>query len=214
MTKRMALTLICTLMVSACDERPSSPPPVALPPPPPSNPAATLPAEPARPTTQALTTGPRTTLALDVLPFSLSVPEGWALQTVAGIVVLTGATPNGDATIQLNFRSIEKATIPLIEMGAKEDLKKDPTINLLAEGRELGGVHVFERRWLGRPQASGEPRTLRWTITAYVPRDEHTSSVYELNFVGLTESQFNDDRNFLYSIIDTLKYDGTKSGRR
>jgi hypothetical protein len=215
MNKRIGIVLLCAL-ASACEERPTPPPPNAKPPTAPgqADPAVTQPAEAVRPTTQALLTGPRTVLALDAVPFTLSVPEGWSLQTIAGLVVVTGPSPSGDVTIQLNSRSIQKDAIPFVEEGAKKEQASDPANQLLAESRTIGDLKVFERQWLGRAQQDGQPRTLRWTISTYVPRNPMTFSVYELNFVGLTETQLQQDREFLYSIVNTLKYDPNKEPKK
>src|SRR5437016_14344399 len=60
----------------------------------------------ARPTTQELMSGPKKRIPLTPLPFTANVPMQWKIESLAGggVVVLTGATPTGDAQIQLTTR--------------------------------------------------------------------------------------------------------------
>jgi hypothetical protein len=200
-TALVGLTLAA--MAGACDDRPA----ITVPP---DLGATTVPAEPepaTRPTTQSLLSGPRKAIALDVLPFTLTVPAGWALQPpVAGMVVLGGVSPSGDILIQLNTRTISTESIPYIETGAKEQQKSDPKTYRVAASRMINGTKVFERQELRHVKMPDGSPILTWTITAYINRAAKESSVYELNFVGLSDAHFQADKDFLYSIINSLQY--------
>ncbi|HEV7299745.1 MAG TPA: hypothetical protein VGN72_10300 [Tepidisphaeraceae bacterium] len=208
MNARLATTfstaIILMLAGAACDETPQAP--LVLPPPEP----ATQPApEPERPTTQALLDGPRKRLSLEVLPLSLEVPESWQLQRIGGSTVLTGPAPSSDVTIHLTTRSIGTEIIPLAEKGAMDEAKQNPQANPLAAGRSVNGIKIFERQSVGTaPLDDGTP-TYRWIISAYGNGDKETSPVYELSFFMLTKGDFEKDRAFLYSIVDSMQWAGT-----
>ncbi len=204
--KLLATVMVGTMTVGACEDRPGLPP---APTPPPA-PVTSLPALPERPTTQALLEGPRTTLSLDMLPLTVRVPQGWVVKALGGTMVLIGAAPSGEITIQLNVRSVKKEDVAYIEAGAKDEQKQQPDSILVAADREINGMKVFERQTVGRSRGADGARTYRWTITTYVPRDDTYMAAYELDFVGLTDLQFNSDKTFLYSIVDSLRFDAVK----
>ena len=84
------------------------------------------------------------------------------------------------------------------------------------ELRPLGNNQVLERQSVGRPapltvyDSNNQPHTseesiFNWTISVLVP-NEGAFQVYELNFLLLTKSQYDKDKDFLDSVVQTLRY--------
>jgi hypothetical protein len=200
-TKAMAVSIILAAGVAACDDTPAMPP--IAPPMPASQPADEP--QPARPTTRALLDGPRKTLVLDILPLSVKVPESWQLDRIAGLAVLTGPAPSGDVTIKLNTRTIATSSIESTARGAREEQKKNPRSVLLAESRTLNGIPIFERQSVAiAPLDDGTP-TYSWMISAYEPSVGEESVVHEISFIGLSRGRYEADKDFLYSIINSME---------
>lgn len=198
--KCISAGFVLIVLAAACDRHPQ----VIADLPAPQTQPATL---PAGPTTQALLSGTRTAISLEVLPFTLTVPQGWSLQPpVAGMNVLSGPAPSGNILIQLNTRTISTDSIPYIESGAKKQQKSDPQMYRVEETRNINGTKVFERQELRHVKMNDGSPILTWTFTAYIDRKNKESSVYELNFIGLSEAQYNAEKDFLYSIMNSLQY--------
>jgi hypothetical protein len=171
-------------------------------------------AEPTRPTTQELLQGPRKPVSLGDLPLTVRAPGGWALKTLANTthVLLEGPTPSGEATIQLNVRPVINAQkLEMIVNGAKKELEQFPKSIKMVELRQITGAQVLERQRVGEmPRAlpDDDPnvkpsRPFNWTITVFVARGAKHDA-YELNFVGLTENQYEMDKPLLRGIIDSI----------
>lgn len=48
-----------------------------------------------------------------------------------------------------------------------------------------------------------------WNTSVLIPSDDGKYQVYELNFIGLTRSQYEKDKDFLNSILNTIEYTGS-----
>lgn len=195
---------------TGCEDA-SAPPPHLLADQPASKPSET---ETPRPTTQELLAGPRKPVSLGELPLTVQAPAGWAVNTLTGTthVLLEGPTPSGEATIQLNIRPVTSALkLEMIVNGARKELEQFPKSIRMVEVRQITGAQVLERQRIGempRPLPDDDPnvkpsRPLNWTITVFVPRGADHDT-YELNFVGLTESQYEMDKPLLRGIIDSI----------
>jgi hypothetical protein len=96
--------------------------------------------------------------------------------------------------------------------GAKDELTTDPKRVKAVREYQVDQMRVLERQKLSRDpsEPSSDPTdvgpVMYWTITTFVPTSGGFES-HELTFVGLTESQFEKDHDFLSKILDTLKYD-------
>jgi hypothetical protein len=188
-------------VTASCDDTPTLP--TVVPPMPATQPAEEV--EPPRPTTQALLEGPRKTVVLDTLPLSMQVPESWKLDRIAGLAVLTGPAPSGDVTIKLNTRAIATRSIESSAHGAREEQKRNPTSILLAAERTLNGIPIFERQSVAvAPLDDGTP-TYSWMISAYDKSDGEDSVVHEISFIGLSRGRYEADKEFLYSIINSME---------
>jgi hypothetical protein len=185
---------------------------------------AAQPKTPKRPTTQQLVEGHRSRTALIPLPLTMEMPPGWGkLQDLgdakisASLNLLQGYTPHGEVQIQLASRPAMKqdALNRLVEAGKKEQTAKPQKV-VRFELRPLGNVKVLERQVVGDPapytvyDANNQPHTttessFTWTIQVLVP-NEGAYQVYELNFMGLTKSLYDQDKDFLEGILKTLQY--------
>jgi hypothetical protein len=207
-----AITLLAPL--GGCDDTPEPPAELLLD----RQPSAD--AElPAVPTTQELTQGPYKTLQLAHFPLTLSVPESWKIETLGGdITLLRGFAPSGPVEINLKQRhSTTQEKIDFMLEGAKREMAADPEHIEKAEMRKKGNMQIFERQQLTRnsippdplnPQSTDLGPGMRWTITAYVPNADKGFDEYVLNFVALTDRQFEQDESFLRNILETLTLTG------
>lgn len=182
-----------------------------------------------KPTTQQLVEGKRSRTALIPLPLTMELPAGWGKLedvseaglkvTSAGLSLLQGITPNGEVQIQLTNRpAIKQDELDrLMDAGKKEQAAKPQQI-VKFELHPLGNVRVLERQSVGDPRPltvfdqNNQPHTttesiFNWTVTALVPV-EGAFQRYELNFIGLTKSQYDKDKAFLEGILKTLQYAG------
>src|SRR5690349_15320267 len=102
---RLMMTMIAACpLLAACDRNPGS---TTAPPPPTPETAQKTPTEVTRPTTQQRLTGPRQTIRLNVVPFSVLAPEQWAVKSYGTSDVITfleGPAPHDDVKIQLSRR--------------------------------------------------------------------------------------------------------------
>ena len=169
------------------------------------------------PTTQELTTGPRTVVPLGPLPLTMRVPASWKVEVAGGASLLRGHSPSGEVTIQLTSRpSLKQAQLESEIKGAKKEQAERPQSILKVELRPMGNGQIYERQAVGDPapytvyDSNMQARTtteqlFKWTIAVLVPQGDAFQR-YELNFVGLTKSQYDKDKEFLQGLLDTLSY--------
>jgi hypothetical protein len=169
------------------------------------------------PTTQDLVNGPRTVMALGPLPMTMRVPASWKVEVQGGASLLRGFTPNGEITIQLTSRpSLKKASFDALVKSDKKEQTEKPESILKVEVRPLGDVQLYERQAVGAPapytvydknmkERTTTEQLFKWTISVLAPTGDAYQR-YELNFVGLTKSQYDQDREFLQNVVNTLTY--------
>jgi hypothetical protein len=228
MNRTALIALLCTSLVVACDDERAAVPKEVLE-------QSAAPPEPGKgkkkiPTTQELVSGPRSRTALMPLPLTMELPPGWgkfedvndALLNVAaaGINLLQGRTPNGEVQIQLTAKpALKQETLDQLMAGGKKEMAEKPDEIVKLELRDLGNVKIMERQKVGKPaplatfDANGNEHIttespFNWTISVLVP-SEGAFQVYELNFIGLTKSQYDKDATFLTGVINTLAYGAT-----
>lgn len=125
------------------------------------------------------------------------------------IVLLQGPAPGESIHISISPRRVMSGDeVSLLETGAKREQTAHPDLVKKADFRPLGIARLFERQAIMGP-ASSQPTTapsltLRWSFTVFIPHGRQFYS-YELSFVGLSVSQYEADRDFLKSIMDTLQ---------
>jgi hypothetical protein len=155
---------------------------------------------------------------LKVIPFWVSVPRGWELKSLAGVMVLEGPTPSGVARLQIgrHLAPIAQHAERLME-GAKREAASKPGPYTLADVRESGGLKVLETRSIGatqpRPAIDAEGNQIAqtttpmdWKTSVFVP-DGRDTAVCEIHFIDLTREQYDRDKELLTKIMSSLQYD-------
>ena len=181
--------------------------------------AAAEKALPKIPTTHELISGPRTTMALGPLPLTMRVPTSWKISVTSGATLLQGYTPGAtEVAIQLSSRpTLKKDELDAMIRGARKEQAEEPDSILKVDLRPFGnGMQIYERQGVGEPReyqlmdSTGKVHTsmeqpFRWTVSVLAPHGD-AFQVYELNFVGLTKSQYDKDKDFLQGLLDTLSH--------
>ena len=210
---RLARPLLLTtlgLLAVACDK--PEPPPADAPPP-----AAAK--KPARPTTQQLLGGPRKTLPLGLLPFTVEVPDGWAVQNRGpehgeGLTMLEGPIVGGDAHVILRVREIQSAERMklLVDRFRRDEAALEKDGGKLTV-RDLGEVRIVDRREMPRPtttpttgvSAEGFEKPVEWRIALFVPAGVNYEQ-YEMQFIDLSPAAYAANAKLLNDLIGSLKY--------
>jgi hypothetical protein len=221
MRQRILAAMAAVVMMGSAGCK-RQPPPLAVEDSPP--PAAKA---PSGPTTQALLSGPRQRIVLDTLPLTAAVPQGWTISHPPGtnFAFLEGPLPGGGQVhIQLTRKpplwADDKSPmtmderLDLMKQAAQKEQQAHPQTIKYADLRSVGQAKIFEKQSLfepaggaavdekGRPVAV--PTQYRWTITLFVPQGK-TYQSFELNFLDLSQSQYEANRTFLRGIVDSLQ---------
>ena len=170
------------------------------------------------PTTQDLLSGHRSRTALMPLPLTMELPPGWGPMQKARLPnVIQGYTPSGEVQIQLSARpSMKPVELNAMINGARKEMAANPQEFVKVDVRKLGDVQIMERQRVGKPapfkvfDANNVPHesmesNFTWTIDVIVPHDG-AFQLHELNFIGLTKSQYDKDKEFLNGVMATLQY--------
>ena len=216
------LTILALLAVIGCDDKNSETAEQAV-----AKTRTEGPQGPKHPTTQELLTGPRHRLALKAIPFSVSTPLEWKVENLinGSIVVLTGPTPSGEAQIQLSIRpTAKKDELEIIHRAARKEATQPASQSLSkhvvkAEFRKMNDIEVFDRQAVGQPgpltvtDAKGIEHTetatpYTWTVILFVPQGADFAR-YEINFIGLTAEQYEQDKPLLNEVINSIQYDAS-----
>jgi hypothetical protein len=212
--------IFCAGVGGGCDDRGSStvPPEVLA--------AANKPQQdaPKVPTTQELLSGHRSRTVLSPLPLTMELPPGWHQMKDAPVPNLwDGYTPSGEVQLQLNTRRpMTQEELDRLMEGARKEMAEKPQQILKVDLRPHGKCKILERQSVGQPKpftlfdSNNVPHTttdsiFNWTISLLAPGEEGAYQVYELNFIGLTKSQYDKDKDFLNSVVSTLQYGGDVS---
>jgi hypothetical protein len=218
MWRKISGCVLCSAcFLSACDKSDNAVPPSA------GGPvtAVAIPKEQPRPTTQQLNT--RAELDLKFAPFTLMVPDGlWKVKTVdpgAGEPqqFLEGPTPS-DPELMIHIPTLRSMTPDQearLELHATEAMKQHGDLLGPAVIRSIPGAKVIEQISVSEtmpaidptrpatPAATQPSKTVYWVFTVCVPAGKFFNA-YDLS-MGMTLKQFNADRGFVRSIMDTLK---------
>jgi hypothetical protein len=220
---KLAGCMALGIVLIGCDRQSKSP--VA------SAPAAAAPQtqpEPTKPTTQELMEGSYKKMVLPGMPLSLEVPQSWKIENEGPLMFLQGPTPADNSMIQLAQReSLRPDQIENLLNGVNHDRDQHPQSVKRAEMHDFGTMRVLEQLSVGQPVTSpkvdsrgegilDEHGTLmtvtitpmHWKLTIFVPA-EKLFSQYELNFIDLSQEQYNVDKDFLEKIVHSLKYQTT-----
>jgi hypothetical protein len=168
-------------------------------------------------------TGPRKEISLLIAPFRLSVPAGWKMQPIGSSEVLRGVTPTGAIEMTIAFRNTltSDGKQQLIDaykaQGPKEGYRRVTT-------RSSNGFEVLDLQRTEHPisepslddqgrKISDTSTPLTWTLLAFVadPDLQGRFDEYELSFVSLDDELYQPDKDFLESVLNTLRYDPNKT---
>lgn len=206
-----ALILLASAAVwCGCDEREKLPPP---------RPSSTDPAiEDSRPTTQAILGAQRGRTQIGSYPLSLEIPSSlWKVEITnlttpqgpATLTMVTGPAPHEDVTIVVSPQAPLKMDM-LDRFIEKHGQADPPDVVKKADHRKQGNSHILEvqifRPEARRPDGAVSRRSgYQWRVTVFVAAEGDHFSRYELSIAGLTPEQFEQDREFLQSIVDSLR---------
>jgi hypothetical protein len=177
-----------------------------------------------RPTTQELQE--RVKLDLKYDPLSIMVPGSWEIKSIgdASMIIIEGYTPHDVVSISLPVVRVitDERNVPAsvkikrLEADALAGAAKHPDIikgNLV---RDIPGAHVIEQISVDPPVTAATQaaagtgpeveQTMTWVVTVCVPSNPDYKA-YELRFQGLTLKTYQQDGDFLRSIIDSISYD-------
>jgi len=197
--------------VAGCNNKPAAPPPQEQ--------AQTQDKNKSGPTTQEIAQAPRSLLSLGVIPLSVKVPAGWKVQSPddGQSMFLQGPAPHGDIAIALSRRpEADKKLMDTIIATGEKSHHDDPTTFLRADKQKSPELTLFQTQKIYRPRGSGPPDAsghanplpplLDWTVSVFVPSGGGKYRDYELNFVGLTLQQYDQDKEFLNSVVNSISY--------
>jgi hypothetical protein len=177
-----------------------------------------------RPTTQELQD--RVKLDLKYDPISIMVPSSWELKSMGdgSMIVLEGYTPHDKVSIRLpvvqiitNDRLVPASVkIKSLETQARADAAKHPDLVKGDVVRDIPGAHVIEDITLDAPvvastqeiaagTATETVQPMHWVITVCVPSGADYKA-YELRFQILNVKMYQQDGDFLRSIINSITY--------
>ena len=168
-----------------------------------------------------LLNAPRERLKIRFAPFSLELPSGWKLNSLAEgrVVLLEGPAPGGTVSISISSRrKFTPEQVTYFETGARQLSATAPTTNPASDSvilKMIDQVHVIERKSVeggqtalpaGSSVSASQSPMVRWVLSTYIPSKDGFDS-YDFSFVGLMQTQYETDKAFLQSIFDSLKYE-------
>jgi hypothetical protein len=177
-----------------------------------------------RPTTQQLAEGATKVVPVSVVPLNVRVPESWELVTVGdigGLLTLEGWAPNGYVQLRMAARqSIPVDTFDGFVKSAEADAKSKGDKLKKFQVRPGDPMTIIERQIAGDRgpmphtdehgnMVDREATPLRWSYLVFLKK-ENKYDGYELWFDALSLEQYEQDREFLQKIMDSLTYDASR----
>lgn len=152
------------------------------------------------------------------------------------LITVAGPASSGDISIQLNSlgQSVPAARLDDIVAGVKRETDAKPHPVNRAGVRALGPAKVLEQRMISNPMINGKlppevwgesefenektkekrmirgiinPHILKWTFTVFVPSGDDKYVMRSLTFMGLKLSEYEQDKEFLERMMQSLKYE-------
>jgi hypothetical protein len=166
----------------------------------------------AGPTTQELAqefmAAPFVDLALRPLPLQAKVPRSWGVETTRGtdITMLRGPGPDAHQLyISLSvLMSMTPDRMNLTVQAAQRDAKKDPA-TLKCDVRQTTDMQILEIVRTINATTQPEDQPVDWRITFFAQHDLNYDS-YVLSVIGLTQKQYEQSKDLLRRIIDSVTY--------
>jgi hypothetical protein len=205
---------ISLALLVGCDDRPAAPPHLLNPQPPVDGTSTE------RPTTRQILDTAGAPIGLKLIPFTLDAPPGWEVKTLPGTatMVIDGPTPRFTVELQMSSRGkLSAGVFESLVAGAKAESERYPGPHNRSELRELGELKVLHRMRADDPTneplldafgetAAARATPLRWRINIFVPRGEREYENFDLWFNGMTVEQYEQDKQLLNRVLDSLKY--------
>lgn len=201
--------ILCLGMVIAagCD-KPTPPPPQTS-----AKPPSDVSVPPV-PTTQELMTGPYKRVLLLPLPLSAQVPKSWDCTTPEGtqMTFLEGPAPGGRSIrISLEIgRTIKPDELKNILEGAKRAAAKSKD-KVQLDIRSIGDAQVLEERRLNSAATTPQDQPMDWKVTYFV-HTELDYGQYVVDVIGLTAGQYEQSKDLLRKIFDSITYQPPPGG--
>jgi len=168
--------------------------------------------QPASPTTQELLTGPYKRVALTPIPFFARVPQSWDNKVPEGthLNFLEGPGPNG-SQIQISLETGTHVPADLLKNvldRAKKAADADPKKVRLFQIKPLGDMQVMEQQNFFTGADDPRQRWIDWKLTFFVHGDIDYAT-YIVDVLGLPEQRFDQSKELLQKIFDSITYDPT-----
>lgn len=164
-----------------------------------------------RPTMAELMSGPWTTVQLGIHPLRVRVPEKWDVQLTGNATVLRGPAPGGDVDISITrpppfpkemakkFQQDELAAAT--QPSTTAPATTAPAIDS-ATARDIGPNRVLDiRTWMPTT------KTVDWRVIVFAPTGGDMVNTYQLRFFGIPLDQYQDDKELLEKIVNSLEVD-------
>lgn len=166
------------------------------------------------PTTQELMSGPYKKITLTPLPLSAQVPQSWDIATVPNtqISLLKGPGIDGrDIEISLQVgTSLNPDQLKNVLEGATRASTRASKNLRLFKIRDMDDMKVMEeQRTFVSPELPAE-QLIDWKVTYFIHRDLDYSPMV-INALGMTLSQFEQSKDLLRKIIDSIVYEGGRA---
>jgi hypothetical protein len=162
----------------------------------------------------APTTEPSQDLALVTMPLVLSVPHDWSIAPRDNPSYLEGSAPDGK--LQISFSMLD-AMSPSAEQlyvsAAIDQSRKHPAKIFIRQSTTSNGFPILERiTYSGRTGPSTEPspattepsEPLSWSLVLFLPFQQKFIPC-RFDLLKLTQQQYDDDRPFIESLLDTAR---------
>ena len=130
------------------------------------------------------------------------MPEGTKL------TFLQGPGPDGqDIRISLEIgRSLTPDELAHVLDGARRASTKPSNKLRLFNVRDMGDTKVLEEQKVVSDSANSQEQSIDWKITYFVHRDINIVP-YSLDVLGMTAGQFDQSKDLLRKIIDSIVYE-------
>ncbi|MFI5380297.1 MAG: hypothetical protein ACHRHE_13440 [Tepidisphaerales bacterium] len=187
----------------------------------PGNPQAPTPSRPGAPAhadTQPSAAISRKILQLGPYPLRISVPADWSILNTESAMFLHGPLPGGQD--HEGMAHIQVSHPPAIAKDAAELFEKDLLLTkadaggqvLKTDARPCATARLVEKRAIVK-LSDGSGTFVNWTIDVLVPGEQARTSLYHLNFVGLSQAKYENHREFLERIVSSLEFDPALEAR-
>jgi hypothetical protein len=168
------------------------------------------PTAPTTPTTQELLTGPYKRITLLPLPFSARIPQSWETKTPEGTQLnfLQGPGPDGkEIQISLDVGTpLKPEQLKNVLEGARKAADRDKKMYRSFQIRKMGDMQVMDEQRIFPNSDHPDQPLIDWKLTFFVQRDLDYAP-YVIDVLGLTEDRFEQSKELLAKIFDSIQYE-------